>query len=109
MDFHPFGDFFASGSLDTSVKVWDVRRKTCINTYKEHRCGVVNVQFSPDGRLVASGGQNGDVKVVPGTTMQLHVASSLTYMRKITLTGCEALDKSCHTAFHAAITPLRWH
>lgn len=63
VNFHPFGDFFASGSLDTSLKVWDVRRKACINTYKGHSRGVTNVQFSPDGRLVASGGQDGDLKV----------------------------------------------
>ena len=63
VDFHPFGDFFASGSLDTSLKVWDVRRKACINTYKGHTRGVTNIQFSPDGRLLASGGQDGDLKV----------------------------------------------
>lgn len=63
VDFHPFGDFFASGSLDTSVKVWDVRRKACINTYKNHSRGVTHVQFSPDGRLLTSGGQDGALKV----------------------------------------------
>ena len=63
VDFHPFGEFFASGSLDTSVKVWDVRRKACISTYKGHSRGVSNVQFSPDGRLLTSGGQDGELKV----------------------------------------------
>jgi katanin p80 WD40 repeat-containing subunit B1 len=36
VDFHPFGAFFASGSLDTNVKIWDIRRKACIQTYKDH-------------------------------------------------------------------------
>ena len=27
VDFHPFGEFFASGSLDTNLKIWDIRRK----------------------------------------------------------------------------------
>ena len=63
VDFHPFGDFFASGSLDTSVKVWDVRRKACINTYKGHGRAVTSVKFSPDGRLLSSGGQDGELKV----------------------------------------------
>ena len=34
--FHPFGDFVASGSLDTNLKVWDLRLKECIQTYKGH-------------------------------------------------------------------------
>jgi WD40 repeat protein len=27
VDFHPFGEFFASGSLDTNLKIWDIRKK----------------------------------------------------------------------------------
>lgn len=34
LDVHPYGDFVASGSLDTNIKVWDVRRKGCIFTYR---------------------------------------------------------------------------
>ena len=56
VDFHPFGEFFASGSLDTNLKVWDVRRKGCIHTYKGHDRGVGVCKFSPDGKWVVSGG-----------------------------------------------------
>jgi hypothetical protein len=125
VDFHPYGAFFASGSLDTNLKapppqtlrrpcgisscartrgrvdgaesggvaqVWDVRRKTCIQTYKGHMQvrarrphpildaaastalghegdggaqGVSLVKFSPDGRWVISGGEEGIVKARP--------------------------------------------
>ena len=34
IDVHPHGDFFASGSMDTTLKVWDMRRRTCVSTYK---------------------------------------------------------------------------
>ena len=34
LDYHPFGQFFGSGSLDTNFKVWDVRQKVCVHTYK---------------------------------------------------------------------------
>ena len=34
LDFHPYGDFVASGSVDTSVRIWDVRKKGCIVSYK---------------------------------------------------------------------------
>jgi WD40 repeat protein len=40
VEFHPYGDFFASGSLDTNLKIWDIRRKSCIQTYKGHSQGV---------------------------------------------------------------------
>eukprot|EP00916_Digyalum_oweni_P002128 GHVL01003957.1.p1 GENE.GHVL01003957.1~~GHVL01003957.1.p1 ORF type:complete len:312 (+),score=51.95 GHVL01003957.1:60-995(+) len=36
-DFHPYGDFIASGSQDTNLKIWDLRRKSCIQTYKGHK------------------------------------------------------------------------
>ncbi|KAI7994536.1 hypothetical protein LOK49_LG11G00038 [Camellia lanceoleosa] len=51
-DFHPFGEFFASGSLDTNLKIWDIRRKGCIHTYKGHTRGVNAIRFTPDGRWV---------------------------------------------------------
>lgn len=61
--FHPFGDFAATGSLDTNLKVWDLRRKECIQTYKGHAKGITHVAVSPDGRWVVSGCERGDVKV----------------------------------------------
>jgi katanin p80 WD40 repeat-containing subunit B1 len=66
IEFHPFGDFVATGSLDTNLKVWDLRRKDCIQTYKGHSKGVTHVGISPDGRWVASGSEAGEVKVRRG-------------------------------------------
>ena len=63
VDFHPFGEFFASGSLDTNLKVWDIRKKGCIHTYKGHTRGVTAIRFTPDGRWVVSGGEDSIVKV----------------------------------------------
>ena len=45
VEFHPYGDFFASGSLDTNLKIWDIRRKSCIQTYKGHSQGVTGVSM----------------------------------------------------------------
>jgi WD40 repeat protein len=64
VDFHPFGEFFASGSLDTNLKIWDIRRKGCIHTYKGHTRGVNAIRFTPDGRWVVSGGEDSAVKVL---------------------------------------------
>lgn len=36
ISYHPYGEYVASGSADTSMKVWDVRGKRCIQTYSGH-------------------------------------------------------------------------
>lgn len=64
MDFHPYGELLASGSLDTAIKLWDIRRKGCIFTYKGHNRTVNSLKFSPDGQWIASAGEEGMVKVI---------------------------------------------
>ena len=63
VEFHPFGEFFASGSTDTNLRVWDIRKKGCIHTYRGHTKGVSTIKFTPDGRWVVSGGLHNVVKV----------------------------------------------
>eukprot|EP00747_Dinoflagellata_sp_TGD_P196890 gnl/TRDRNA2_/TRDRNA2_67575_c0_seq1.p1 gnl/TRDRNA2_/TRDRNA2_67575_c0~~gnl/TRDRNA2_/TRDRNA2_67575_c0_seq1.p1 ORF type:complete len:777 (+),score=108.62 gnl/TRDRNA2_/TRDRNA2_67575_c0_seq1:336-2333(+) len=63
VEFHPYGEFFASGSADTNLKIWDLRRKSCIQTYKGHTGSISSIRFSPHGRWVATGGQDSQVKV----------------------------------------------
>eukprot|EP00760_Papus_ankaliazontas_P038482 PhM_4_TR9140/c0_g1_i1/m.90218/K18643/KATNB1; katanin p80 WD40 repeat-containing subunit B1 len=63
LDYHPFGDFLITGSQDTFIKVWDVKNKVCLQTYKEHTRTVNCVKFSPDGRWAASGAGDGVVKL----------------------------------------------
>ncbi len=72
VSFHPFGEvcnyyllfkFFGSGSADLSLKIWDVRRKGCIQTYHGHSDSIETIEISPDGRWVASGSIDGTVKI----------------------------------------------
>jgi len=63
VEFHPFGEFFASGSSDTDLKIWDIKKKGCIHTYKGHRGAIKRIRFTPDGRWVVTGGEDNIVKV----------------------------------------------
>lgn len=63
LEFHPFGQYLASGSSDTNLKIWDIRKKGCIQTYKGHTRGISTVKFTPDGRWLVSGGLDNVVKV----------------------------------------------
>jgi katanin p80 WD40 repeat-containing subunit B1 len=63
VEFHPFGEFFASGSSDADLKIWDIKKKGCLHTYKGHRGAIKTIRFTPDGRWVVTGGEDNIVKV----------------------------------------------
>ncbi|XP_031625371.1 katanin p80 WD40 repeat-containing subunit B1 [Contarinia nasturtii] len=63
LDFHPHGNYiFASGSNDTTVRLWDVRKSdSCFSKYRGHIANVNSVKFSPDGWWIASAGTEGSI------------------------------------------------
>ncbi|KAJ3191007.1 Katanin p80 WD40 repeat-containing subunit B1 [Irineochytrium annulatum] len=50
-------------SKDAVVKIWDVRKKGCIQTYTGHGAAVEVLRITPDGRWIATGGADGMVKI----------------------------------------------
>jgi WD40 repeat protein/tRNA A-37 threonylcarbamoyl transferase component Bud32 len=61
--FSPDGSRVASGSADSTVKVWDRQSKCEVFTLRGHAAAVKVVAFSPDGRQLASGSADGHLRV----------------------------------------------
>ena len=66
VDYHPFADFLATSSRDTHVRIWDLRKKSCLQVYR-HKEGVAapveTVRVAPDGRTAASGCGDGHIRL----------------------------------------------
>ncbi|XP_037030529.1 katanin p80 WD40 repeat-containing subunit B1 [Bradysia coprophila] len=71
LDFHPYGEYVVSGSNDTTVRLWDVRKDNqCIYKYRGHIANINSVKFSPDGSWIASAGTEGSVIIWDIRTQQ---------------------------------------
>src|SRR5437764_1379601 len=53
--YSPDGKSLASGSLDKTIKLWDVQTGKVRATLKGHMYRLLSVAFSPDGKTLASG------------------------------------------------------
>lgn len=57
------GQFLASGSLDKTVKLWNLETGETRYTLKDHQQGVLCLALSPNGKWLASGGFDQTIKV----------------------------------------------
>jgi WD40 repeat protein len=57
------GPFFASGSADKTVKLWNPENAALIRTYKGHKDFVTALGFSNDGGTLASGSLDGGIRL----------------------------------------------
>jgi WD40 repeat protein len=59
----PDGQILASGSLDRTIKLWNLATGELLNTIAGHTGGVTCVTFSPDGQTLASSSAHPDGKI----------------------------------------------
>ncbi len=68
----PAGTSLASGSLDSSVRIWNIDTQQTVQIYTEHTVGVEAVAWGRNAQavLIASGGQGNTVHVWNSTTAE---------------------------------------
>lgn len=70
--FSPSATQLATGSGDTTIRIWEVGTGTSQHVLRGHTNWVECVAWSPDGLLLASGGMDSAVKVWDPETGKLH-------------------------------------
>ncbi|WP_414624790.1 AAA-like domain-containing protein [Calothrix sp. CCY 0018] len=61
--FSPDGKTLATGSWDTTIKLWDMASGKLLTTLQGHQDAVLSVDFSPDGKTLATGSWDKTIKL----------------------------------------------
>ena len=58
IEFHPKGEYFAVGSADAVVSLWDYKELACVRTFTRLDWPVRAISFNYDGTLIASASED---------------------------------------------------
>ena len=61
--YSPDEKHIASGSSDTTIRIWDASTGRLVHTLTGHRGPVNSVAYSPDGKTIVSGSRDKDVRI----------------------------------------------
>jgi WD40 repeat protein len=56
-------NFFAIGSSDTTIRIWDIDKQAQTKVWEAHQNSVFSLKFSPDGMFLASVGRDANLKL----------------------------------------------
>jgi WD40 repeat protein len=59
----PNDQLLASGSQDTTLKIWNLHTGELLHTLKSYSGTVYSIRISPDGRTIVSGNSDGTIKI----------------------------------------------
>jgi len=59
--FSPDGRYIVSGSIDRTVRLWDINGNPIGGPFKGHESQVISVGFCPDGKQIVSGSNDGTI------------------------------------------------
>jgi WD40 repeat protein len=61
--FSPDGNSIASGSLDKTIRLWDVASGAELHSFIGHSKDITSIDFSPDGHILASASKDRSIKL----------------------------------------------
>ena len=102
IEFDPTGKYFAVGSADALVSLWDVNELACVRTFSYLDWPVRTISFSYDGKLISSASEDLCVSIAhveSGTSIAKVPVSSPTFSiawhpkRYLLAYACDDKDK----------------
>uniref|UniRef100_K1RW24 THO complex subunit 3 n=1 Tax=Magallana gigas TaxID=29159 RepID=K1RW24_MAGGI len=93
IEFDPKGKYFATGSADALVSIWDIAELACIRTLSRLEWPVRTLSFSHDGKMLASASKDLIIDIAKVDSVSLVEAVYLEYARLLANLGLRAPAK----------------